>query len=355
MHYRSDFKKYGFKPTEIIPLLRKKSIDLQNIPEKGEFQKELKPVANGSSNPEQEKEEDVKREDAKYYQIIDPSWNLADPLTVQQAAALLAGVDPNYVYFNETPSYFTNEHNWSESDGISLVKTTFSALTNAIDDRKLKANLRYDAEPRYVAGIDYLNERAYWEKEDVGVIEDREGNEYIVTTVPDWSKSTIDAEELRKWLSSKGHHTGFFFPDTTDTAPTTDAGSREALTSCEQELEQWKARTVRLEAVGDKQTALQTEIDRLSGELRNKGKEIEILSTERNELKADELEGKARSTALKIIGGMAMDAYGINIHADRLERIGEMVKDFQLKGVNVTEKTLSTWIKKAAEVIEPRK
>lgn len=66
------------------------------------------------------------------------------------------------------------------------------------------------------------------------------------------------------------------------------------------------------------------------------------------------LEGKSRTTALKIIGGMAMDGYGMDIHASRLN-ISRLVDELAKAGVSVDPKTLSGWIKDAAEVVEPKK
>lgn len=137
--------------------------------------------------------------------------------------------------------------------------------------------------------------------------------------------------------------------------PATDAGLRSALTSCEQERAQWKARAGALEAAGDQRASLQSEIDRLRVELRAKTDDVAALVQECDVLRADSLSGKGRSTALKIIGGLAREVYRMDIHADRLERIGEMVKDLEKAGAGITEKTLRDWIKESATIIEPPK
>jgi hypothetical protein len=87
------------------------------------------------------------------FKTINPLWSLSDPLTVQQAAALIAGIDPNAVRFNSNgAAWFESETGLTDNGGIAWVKTAFAALTNAINGRKLKAALRYDAETRYTAG-----------------------------------------------------------------------------------------------------------------------------------------------------------------------------------------------------------
>jgi hypothetical protein len=59
-----------------------------------------------------------------------------------------------------------------------------------------------------------------------------------------------------------------------------------------------------------------------------------------------------RNTLLKIIGGLAIAVYKIDIHAERMEKIGEMVTDLAGQGVSVSEKTLREKLKSAAELIE---
>ena len=154
------------------------------------------------------------------FKDINPLWRLADPLNVQQAAALIAGFDPNAVRFNSNDAaWFENETGLTDSDGISWVQTAFAALVNAINDRKLKAKLRYDAEPRYTAGRDNLLERGHWGGEDVAEVigkwpDDEEA--YVINKEPNLGKTTVAVADLRAWLESAGIRTGFFFPTATD-------------------------------------------------------------------------------------------------------------------------------------------
>lgn len=69
-------------------------------------------------------------------------------------------------------------------------------------------------------------------------------------------------------------------------------------------------------------------------------------------LERDQLLGKGRSTALKIIGGLAMGGYGVDLHAGRFKGIGEIVNDMSQKGVVVDEDTLRAYLKEAADLIE---
>ena len=65
--------------------------------------------------------------------------------------------------------------------------------------------------------------------------------------------------------------------------------------------------------------------------------------------------GKTRSTALKIIGGLAIEAYRINIHAERLESLPEMVRDLEHAEGGGYGKDLEGMAQEAAaaNVIEP--
>lgn len=151
------------------------------------------------------------------FKEINPLWRLADPLTVQQAAALIAGFDPNAVNWNsKDAAWFESETGFTDSGGISWVRTAFLSLVNAINDKNLKAKLRHDADPRYTAGIDNLLERGYWGGEDVAEIKDRDGTSYVITPDPNWAKSTVSQSDLVAWLEAAGMRTGFFFPTATD-------------------------------------------------------------------------------------------------------------------------------------------
>lgn len=148
---------------------------------------------------------------------IDPLWRLSDPLTVQQAAALIAGFDPNVVRWDSNDAtWFENETGFTDSSGISRVQTAFAALVNAINARKLRATLRYDAEQRYTAGIDNLRERGYWGGEDVVEIKDWDETSFVISRIPDWAWTTVAVDDLRTWLETRGIRTGFFFPAATD-------------------------------------------------------------------------------------------------------------------------------------------
>lgn len=164
-----------------------------------------------------------------------------------------------------------------------------------------------------------------------------------------WS---ITPDSLAEWCRKKG--IPYPLPACVS-LPSTDAGLRDALACCEQERVQLLAKVTILEGAADQRAMLKEEIAYLRAELRSEADKSAVLTAERDSLKADALEGKARSTALKIIGGLLIDAYGMDIHAGRLEGIGELVKELDKAGVSIEPKTLSGYIKEAATLIEPKK
>lgn len=165
----------------------------------------------------------------------------------------------------------------------------------------------------------------------------------------EWSITPVD---LVAWCFA--NHQEYPLP-TRLSLPTTDAGLREALKQSDQERAQWKAKAEKLAAAGDQCKSLQAEIERLRGDLRERADELAALTVERDQLKTDTLAGKSRTTALKIIGGLAMKGYRLDIHAARLDGIGDLVEDLETAGADVTEKTLRGFLKEAAHVIEPEK
>ena len=170
---------------------------------------------------------------------------------------------------------------------------------------------------------------------------------------PDGSENwAIKPADLSAWCSSKA----IPFPLPTSVAiPSTDAGLRNALAANEQDLVHWKMKAESLERSAKRCEELQREVDVLRKELREKSGTISRLTTEQATLKSDILDSRQKTTALKIIGGMAIGAYGINIHDSRLSGIGEIVSDLERTGAGVVDKTLRTYLREAAEIIEPPK
>lgn len=147
---------------------------------------------------------------------IDPLWRLSDPLTVQQAAALIAGLDPSTVRFNSRGAAWLADETIDAHVETRRVQTAFASLINAINGKKLRAQLQHDAEPRYTAGVDNLHQRGYWGGEDVAEVKDWDGTSYVITPRPDWELTTVDRDDLVLWLKNAGIRTGFFFPDAND-------------------------------------------------------------------------------------------------------------------------------------------
>ncbi|MFZ6690878.1 hypothetical protein [Undibacterium sp. SXout20W] len=73
------------------------------------------------------------------------------------------------------------------------------------------------------------------------------------------------------------------------------------------------------------------------------------------DMKISDLDGKAKTTALRLIGGLAIGGYGMDIHAKRLDKLDDIVRDFEKNGISITSETMSKWIKEAAQVIEKPK
>lgn len=113
---------------------------------------------------------------------IDPIWQLVDPLTLQEAAALVAGFDPNAVSFNinNNKHSTTSDTETINSRSNRKLETTLAALLNPIKAGTLKAQQIKDG---------YRLE-------------------------PNWAESLIFVEDLKAWLESKNFRVGFFFQTT---------------------------------------------------------------------------------------------------------------------------------------------
>ena len=140
-------------------------------------------------------------------------WRMVDPLTVKQAAALIGGCNPSEVrYENVGPSYLETKDGITSNEGIERVQAAYAALTNAIKDGKLGANVRFTAWPhdgwleidedeRLTSDVSLNPEE--WDTDIVGLkLIKRQGFVYRVN--PDWDKTTISVETLNDWLRQRG-------------------------------------------------------------------------------------------------------------------------------------------------------
>lgn len=65
----------------------------------------------------------------------------------------------------------------------------------------------------------------------------------------------------------------------------------------------------------------------------------------------DHLQGKRRSTAYRLIGAMAINAYKLDIHAPRIDGIGALQTGLSLVGVSIGDDTIRAYLKEAADLI----
>ena len=165
------------------------------------------------------------------------------------------------------------------------------------------------------------------------------------------SEWSIKPTDLMEWCNTKG--IPYPLPSNT-TLPQTDKSLRDALSECDKERLQLKAKVAELEANITQVNTLQVEVNRLRAELSSKTDELDGNILELNKLREDKLAGKTISSLLKIIGVLAME-YGIDIHATQIKGISDLVKIFQIYGVDVDPKTLSERFKEAANHIDKKK
>mgnify|MGYP000202666331 CR=1 FL=1 len=147
---------------------------------------------------------------------INPLWNLADTLTIIQAAALIAEVDPNSVRFNAE-----GVHGTTDSTNGRSVKTAYEALKNAVLSNKLNAKIIHDSRPIDQSDtqtlVDMMELEGYANPcfDILAKGDEHVNNGYFVKSNPNWEKSSITVDDLRAWLLSRGYSTGFFFQNKT--------------------------------------------------------------------------------------------------------------------------------------------
>ncbi len=237
------------------------------------------------------------------------------------------------------------------TDSFPAWKRVMSLLPTLSEHEAASAFVGVDLDfPNYLSGDD-KTELSRWRHVLVSAIRVKE----LIANQADFDSDqashwAIRPSDLASWCSAKGVEYPLPF---NRTLPVTDAGLRAALAECERQRAQWKLKADAVTASKAEREALQAEIDRLRVELRDMEDTLARLISERDALKVDSLAGKTKTTTLKIIGGVAKEAYRIKIHSDRLNGIGEMVSDLQKAGAGVDDKTLRTYIKESAKVIDP--
>lgn len=68
----------------------------------------------------------------------------------------------------------------------------------------------------------------------------------------------------------------------------------------------------------------------------------------------DGLGTRQKKTYLGIIGALLKDGYAMDIHARKLSGVSDLLVELEKQGVRISDKTLRTIIKEAAELVPPR-
>ena len=165
--------------------------------------------------------------ESNHWKAINPIWHLVDPLSVEQAAALIVGFEPNAI--DPSWQYFkSQETGLTCSDGINSVRVALQALANSINAGKLKAVIRRTAWERgwseepgdgetYEEHAELLDSDIH---EAYGTQDPRRirfgGIIYRVS--PDWGETTVEKEDVCVWLKSKNFASDFFLPEVVSTS-----------------------------------------------------------------------------------------------------------------------------------------
>ena len=122
---------------------------------------------------------------------IDSLWRLADVLSLEDAAALIAGYDPNEIDICRNDTGF--QQNYARLYPVE------KALRNAV----LTGLLEVDSASTddYTPMLDAIEALGSWES---------------VNKIS-MSDTRVKVDDLRKWLEGRGVKTGFFFPQPEDT------------------------------------------------------------------------------------------------------------------------------------------
>ncbi|MDD2864817.1 MAG: hypothetical protein PHC99_08860, partial [Methylococcales bacterium] len=153
---------------------------------------------------------------------IDNLWKLHSSYSVQQAAALIAGFEPNKFYFSDDThlhqkDVFLEIKNNSIAAGVEhkcgceeaiKVKIAYSALINSIKDKTLNAQLNYLTYSGYEMRLKNTKQNS----ENVP-LDPITQDEFFSNPTIDWSETTVTREDLKQWMLSKNFTSSEFFFD----------------------------------------------------------------------------------------------------------------------------------------------
>ena len=144
-------------------------------------------------------EAEVRAYEAKM-SLLEP-WRLAADLSFSAAAMLCARINPS-------------NHSGRANDLINGTdgyrgmcagaKPYFEALRSAAlaDPPGFHCKLVFETDPRWIAGIDQYKEQAYFQGKDVHLCTSEAGDEFVVQAEPDWDRSTLNVESMKRWMAS---------------------------------------------------------------------------------------------------------------------------------------------------------
>jgi hypothetical protein len=139
-------------------------------------------------------------------------WRFCDDISIVQAALLILGLNP---------SDFINLMTWQTNEYPDNFNAVFTALTNAVICKKLKAEIHFMIEQRF----DSIAEDFYeYETED-----------------PDWDKTMVSVDDIRSWLKSRGVKQGFFFPQPIETQDYLDPNQKNYAPKLAAAIRAWQA------------------------------------------------------------------------------------------------------------------
>jgi len=158
------------------------------------------------------------------------AWRLAEELSVCDATVLICGGDPSTA-FSRNPDWELEPWEDVEFEGFDGV---FKALIAAIRGNKIPARLAfkaYDGPQRPDANFSVvflkrdriennLDNDPFFMLADGDTWEAEWADKLVIEKDPLWDKSMVDVEDLKRWLSSRGHTDNFFFANDANMAST---------------------------------------------------------------------------------------------------------------------------------------
>ena len=134
-----------------------------------------------------------------------------------------------------------------------------------------------------------------------------------------------------------------------------DVGLLDKLRKSEAERGRLESQLAAFKTTEDDKEELMVQFSKMTDTIAVLERKNAALQEKFNKLNSEVLSGKTKTIAFKLIGCMAIDAYRVDIHSERMSNISEVKNAVELMGENISEDFIRNILRQSAKIVEKKK